>query len=218
MRASRTIRSRVRFFFVVAAFCGSSVGLSDSIPLGLGRYQSLVVSDSSVPSNLATPVSSGVRVTYLGTNGYLLETSHSTILIDPYFSRIALMPIASNSAIQADITRINSGMERLSKRIDAILVTHGHFDHLLDVPEIARRTGASVIASPTSCYLSQAFGLPASHPHSCFPCDARSHFWRDALPGCANRGAAESTPSTIRLGVWRAPGLLNRARCKAHLC
>ena len=162
MRASRTIRSRVRFFFVVAAFCGSSVGLSDSIPLGLGRYQSLVVSDSSVLSNLATPVSSGVRVTYLGTNGYLLETSHSTILIDPYFSRIALMPIASNSAIQADITRINSGMERLSKRIDAILVTHGHFDHLLDVPEIARRTGASVIASPTSCYLSQAFGLPAT--------------------------------------------------------
>ena len=103
-----------------------------------------------------------MRVTYLGTNGYLLETSDSTILIDPYFSRIALAPVASNSSIKPDIARINSGMDRLPKRIDAILVTHGHFDHLLDVPEIARRTGASVIASPSSCYLSQAIGLPAT--------------------------------------------------------
>ena len=31
------------------------------------------------------PASSGVRVTYLGTNGYFLETSESTILIDLYF-------------------------------------------------------------------------------------------------------------------------------------
>jgi L-ascorbate metabolism protein UlaG (beta-lactamase superfamily) len=162
MRASRRIRSHVGFFFLAAAFCVSSVGLSDRTASGLGRYQSFVVSDSPVLSNLAAPVSSAVRVTYLGTNGYLLQTSDSTILIDPYFSRIALMPVASNSAIRPDISRINSGMDRLPKRIDAILVTHGHFDHLLDVPEIARRTGASVIASPTSCYLSQAFGLPAT--------------------------------------------------------
>jgi L-ascorbate metabolism protein UlaG (beta-lactamase superfamily) len=122
----------------------------------------LVVSDPPALSNLVAPTSSSVRVTYLGTNGYLLQTSDSAILIDPYFSRISLMPVASNSAIKADISRIIWGMERLPKRVDAILVTHGHFDHLLDVPEVARRTGASVIASPTSCYLSQAFGLPAA--------------------------------------------------------
>src|SRR6476620_8122721 len=107
MRASRRIRSRVGFFFLAAAFCVSNVGLSDRTASGLGRYQSLVVSDSPVLSNLATPVSSGVRVTYLGTNGYLLETSHSTILIDPYFSRIALAPVALHSPIKPNIIRIN---------------------------------------------------------------------------------------------------------------
>jgi L-ascorbate metabolism protein UlaG (beta-lactamase superfamily) len=162
MKASPRIRSGVGFFFLAAAFCVSSVELSDSAPSGLGRYQSLVVSDSPALSNLVAPASSSVRVTYLGTNGYLLQTSDSVILIDPYFSRIPLMPVASNSPIKPNISRIIFGMERLPKRVDAILVTHGHFDHLLDVPEVARRTGASVIASPTSCYLSQACGLPAT--------------------------------------------------------
>jgi L-ascorbate metabolism protein UlaG (beta-lactamase superfamily) len=161
VKALPTIRSRVRVFCLAAAFCALSVGVGGKGGSDLRRYQSLVVSDSPVLSPLA-PASSGVRVTYLGTNGYLLETSDSTILIDPYFSRIALAPVTSNSSIKPDIARINSGMDRLPKRIDAILVTHGHFDHLLDVPEIARRTGASVIASPTSCYLSQAVSLAAT--------------------------------------------------------
>jgi L-ascorbate metabolism protein UlaG (beta-lactamase superfamily) len=161
MKAFSTFRSRVGFFCLAAALCAASIAGGGSGRSGLRRYQSLVVSDSPVLSPLA-PASSGVRVTYLGTNGYLLETSESTILIDPYFSRIALAPVASNSSIKPDIARINSGLDRLPKRIDAILVTHGHFDHLLDVPEIARRTGASVIAAPTSCYLCQAVGLPAT--------------------------------------------------------
>ena len=62
-------------------------------------------------------------MTYPRTNGYLLETSESSILIDPYFSRIALAPVVSNSAIKPDIARINSGLHRLPKRIDAILAT-----------------------------------------------------------------------------------------------
>jgi L-ascorbate metabolism protein UlaG (beta-lactamase superfamily) len=162
MKESPTIRSRIGLFCLAAAFCAWGIGLVGSAGSGLRRYQSLVVSDSPVLSRFVTSPSTGVRVTYLGTNGYLLEASDSTILIDPYFSRIALTMVASNSSIKPNIIRITSGMNRLPKRIDAILVTHGHFDHLLDVPEIARRTEAFVVASPTSCYLSQAAGTPAS--------------------------------------------------------
>ena len=221
MKAFPTIRSGVGFFCLAAAFCASSVGDGGSGRSGLRRYQSLVVSDSPVLTPLA-PASSGVRVTYLGTNGYLLETGESTILIDPYFSRIALAPVASNSSIKPDIARINSEMDRLPKRIDAILVTHGHFDHLLDVPEIARRTGASVIASPTSCYLSQAVGLPATktlpvragdslqcgtaNVHV-FPAVHDRIFGVMPFPGCAGRGPAEPAAAAIRLGLWRAARL-----------
>jgi L-ascorbate metabolism protein UlaG (beta-lactamase superfamily) len=156
-----TVRTPPAILFLVAALSawGIDLGKAES---ALERYRSLVVSDfSSLPRSVASRLS-GVRVTYLGTNGYLLETRQSSILIDPYFSRIGLAAIASNSPIQPDLARIHSGMGRLPKNIDAILVTHGHFDHLLDAPEIARRTGASIVAATTSCLLSQAAGASAA--------------------------------------------------------
>lgn len=44
---------------------------------------------------------------------------------------------------------------------DHILVTHAHYDHLMDVPEIAKRTGAMVLGSDNTCQLLQILGLPA---------------------------------------------------------
>lgn len=120
-------------------------------------WSHLVVADS-------TPALSprGVRVTYLGTNGYLLEARGTTLLIDPYFTRAALGTIALNLPLRRSPERIAWAMQRLPARIDGILVTHGHFDHLLDAPEIARRTGAKLYASPTSIALAKAAGLPAA--------------------------------------------------------
>jgi Predicted Zn-dependent hydrolases of the beta-lactamase fold len=49
---------------------------------GLDHYAQLVVNDSR-----ATP-RDGVRVTYLGTNGYQFEFKGHALLVDPYFSRV----------------------------------------------------------------------------------------------------------------------------------
>jgi L-ascorbate metabolism protein UlaG (beta-lactamase superfamily) len=116
---------------------------------GLGSYGDLVVSDSPATSR------SGVRVTYLGTNGYQFEFKDHTLLVDPYFSRVDLVSVAVGSRIQPDISRIADGMRHLAPRVDAILVTHGHFDHLLDVPTVMSRTRTRLIASRSSIDLVQ---------------------------------------------------------------
>ncbi len=118
------------------------------------KYRGDFVSDKSTPSRDA------IQVTYLGTNGYLFVCGGTTILVDPYFSRVPLGHVALNLPIKPDQNRITRGLSHLPRKIDCILVTHGHLDHLLDVPEIARRTGATVIASQTSCRLARAAGLP----------------------------------------------------------
>ena len=68
-------------------------------------------------------------LTWLGHGGWSIKTEEQTILLDPFLTDC---PTATESAdnIEADF----------------ILVSHGHFDHIADVPAIAKRTGATVVA------------------------------------------------------------------------
>jgi L-ascorbate metabolism protein UlaG (beta-lactamase superfamily) len=73
-----------------------------------------------------------MELTWFGTAGFKIQTNKHTLLIDPYFSRNdQAVPIQSvkPSAIHA---------------ANVILVSHGHFDHIYDVPTIAANTKAKV--------------------------------------------------------------------------
>jgi L-ascorbate metabolism protein UlaG (beta-lactamase superfamily) len=73
-----------------------------------------------------------MNLTWFGTAGFRIDSDSHTILIDPYFSRndkaFPKQTLAS--------TDIQHG--------DAIFISHGHFDHIFDVPTIARQTAARV--------------------------------------------------------------------------
>src|SRR5437773_11532896 len=118
---------------------------TQSLYAGLQRYSDLLVKDAS--PGVVTLSNDGVRVTYLGTNGYQFEAASHALLVDPYFSRIGWAKVILGVPIQPNDSRVVAGMKQLARRPDAILVTHGHFDHLLDVPVIMRRTNAQLIAS-----------------------------------------------------------------------
>lgn len=129
---------------------------------GLERYSDLIVTDVS-------PAASGggdVRVTYLGTNGFQFESSNHALLVDPYFSRINLWRVVLGSSVQPDEQRIDDAMKHLASKVDAILVTHGHVDHLLDAPVLMRKTGARLIGSRTAVELADRAGVPASRCHA----------------------------------------------------
>jgi L-ascorbate metabolism protein UlaG (beta-lactamase superfamily) len=129
---------------------------------GLEGYSHLVVADV-LP---AAPAGGEVRVTYLGTNGFQFESSNHALLVDPYFSRINLSRVVLGSSVQPDEHRIDDAMKHLARRIDAILVTHGHVDHLLDVPVLMRKTEARLVGSRTAVELAGRAGVPASRCHA----------------------------------------------------
>jgi L-ascorbate metabolism protein UlaG (beta-lactamase superfamily) len=136
-------------------FLGLWTAVSE-LQAGLQRYRELIVADNN--SSFAPP-NTGVRITYLGTNGYLLQSRDAALLIDPYFSRGGFLRAALNLSILSNRSLVERYLP--VRRIDAVLVTHGHFDHLLDVPEVVALTGARLIASVTSIQLARSAGVPS---------------------------------------------------------
>jgi len=112
-------------------------------------------------ANASASRSNALSVTYLGVNGYLLRSGDTAILVDPYFSRIPLREIALNAPIEPSPDAIRAAIREgnLEAGVDAILVTHAHFDHLLDVPDVQRMLGGKVITSPTGTFLCEASGV-----------------------------------------------------------
>jgi L-ascorbate metabolism protein UlaG (beta-lactamase superfamily) len=139
-------------------FC-ALILLGQSAFAGLEKYSSLIVADKN-PSARAS--SNSIRVTYLGVNGFQFETNGHALLVDPYFTRVGLWAGALNERIESNPNRVERGLQHVRHNVDAILVTHAHFDHLLDAPEIMRHTHARLIAGPTAIRLVESFGISAT--------------------------------------------------------
>lgn len=97
-----------------------------------------------------------IRVTWLGTAGFAIEHAGTVVLIDPYLTRASLPAL-----IAAPLRSDRAAIARHAPRADAIVAGHTHFDHVLDVPAIARATGAKVYGSRSCATLCLGSGVPS---------------------------------------------------------
>jgi len=62
-----------------------------------------------------------------------------------------------------------STIDQVFGSAETILIGHSHYDHLLDAPVIARKTGATIFGSKTTCVLSESFGLEGAECRKVLP-------------------------------------------------
>ncbi|MCX5850106.1 MAG: MBL fold metallo-hydrolase [Deltaproteobacteria bacterium] len=101
-----------------------------------------------------------VSITWLGTAGVLISDNQTGILIDPYVSRCGILKIAMGLPLQSDKEAIKKWVARLGKNhIQAIAVSHSHFDHCLDAPYFALETGAPLMGSESTLNVGRGASL-----------------------------------------------------------
>lgn len=114
-------------------------------------------------SRLLVPESSprsGVSITWLGTAGVLVSDGRTGILIDPYVSRFGLFTIGFGLPLAPEKHLIRRWVERMgTERIQAVAVSHSHFDHAVDAPFFARAAGAAFFGSESTLQIGRGAGL-----------------------------------------------------------
>ena len=96
-----------------------------------------------------------VRIRYLGTAGFVLESEDRTIVLDPFVTRPS-----GRTTLFGKLEPNAAAIRRHLPKADDVLIGHAHHDHVLDGPEVCRQTGARFIGSPDACNVARAAGLP----------------------------------------------------------
>lgn len=107
---------------------------------------------------------SKMAVTYLGTNALVIKKGKTALGIDPHFSRPGLLRLHS---LQPDPKRVAEGLRMGGiSQLEAVLLTHTHYDHALDLPAIIRIARGEVYGSESARQILLGAGLPEGCFHS----------------------------------------------------
>jgi L-ascorbate metabolism protein UlaG (beta-lactamase superfamily) len=96
-----------------------------------------------------------ISLRWLGVAGLELTYNDQVLLIDPYLTRFPFWQqwigtVQSNQAV----------VRAILPRADFVLVTHAHYDHLLDVPTVLDQTSARGLGSANTIQLLKILGIP----------------------------------------------------------
>jgi L-ascorbate metabolism protein UlaG (beta-lactamase superfamily) len=122
---------------------------------GLAEYRAHLAPAAEPPPGAVTAV-------WLGTTAVLLSDGEHSLLVDPFFSRPpGWLKVLRNAAIAPDEERIARGLAAVHlKNLEAVLVSHSHYDHVMDAGVVARLTGAPLVGSASTANVGRGAGLP----------------------------------------------------------
>ena len=101
-----------------------------------------------------------MKVTFFGTTTLLFDDGKDQVLFDCHFTRPSLAKYISGS----EQTNTALADEMLAKhridRLKANFISHTHHDHVMDMPYVARKTGALVYGSSSAVNVGLGGGVP----------------------------------------------------------
>lgn len=114
-----------------------------------------------------------LRLTHFGAAAWRITDGKTTVYVDPYFSRLRTVKVFGNTfpapasddrrpVVRYDDVPVSdtATIDRHVTKANYILISHSHFNHCMDMPYIAKKTGATVIGTESTANLARASGVP----------------------------------------------------------
>jgi len=136
-----------------------------TVCLGVVLASLMLVRDdlSSFDSYFVAPEATAdqaVTVRYMGNTNLLISDGTTTLLTDGWFSRPSTSELLFGK-IGPDMDAISEAMSKgVIADVAAVIPVHSHYDHAMDSPEVARRTGALLVGSESTANIGRGWGLP----------------------------------------------------------
>ncbi|HXJ67229.1 MAG TPA: MBL fold metallo-hydrolase [Actinomycetota bacterium] len=100
----------------------------------------------------------GLEVEWLGVAGFRLTYEGSSLIVDPYLSRIPLRRFLRREPALPDPALVERVLGDAGEVV-GVVAGHTHFDHAIDVPAVAERLGCPAFGSRSLVRLMAAHGL-----------------------------------------------------------
>lgn len=129
------------FFMLIAQACSkNSSKLFSKKEIRAINIDSTLIRSQNFSINYDTISSANlITLKYLGSGGYYISNGHAAVIIDPFFSPYKMFPLALKK-ISTQPESVERGLADLRndiyENVDAIFITHSHYDHLLDAPYV----------------------------------------------------------------------------------
>lgn len=119
------------------------------------QFEPYIVAGGDVAANK-------VSVNFLGNTNLLISDGTTSLMIDGWFSRPSIFTLLT-SDISPDLDAISTSLERARvSTLAAVIPVHSHYDHAMDAPEVAKRTGALLIGSESTANIGRGWGINES--------------------------------------------------------
>lgn len=115
-----------------------------------------------------------LRMTHFGAAGWSITDGETVFLLDPYLSRIRFkgrrFGPADATEVAGDTRKVvqmnevaptdNATVDKHVPKADYVMLSHSHFNHCMDMPYIAKKTGAVVIGTESTVNVAMNNGVP----------------------------------------------------------
>jgi L-ascorbate metabolism protein UlaG (beta-lactamase superfamily) len=126
-----------------------------------GVVGAIAFENQSEAATTAKPTRESVELTWFGTHAWQIRCGKSVVLTDPWLTRFHTGTFTPEGADPKTKLVIKPEViDRHLSTADAILVHHGHYDHMADVPYVAKKTQATVLCTETHANMLRAMKTP----------------------------------------------------------